>query len=119
IHNEIIEVKESDVITLTNTNGNLQLLTMKRDEFTRHAKADPTLHWMNAGTKGVMVADAQLPADEPPLVKTCKVTLKRGFLGLVKSKLAVEIVPDKRRGQMFLPPIWVLGIVGSLLLAGL
>src|SRR5207248_1923841 len=70
IHNEIIEVKDSDAITLTNTNGNLQLLTIKRDEFTRQAKADPTLHWMNAGTKGVMVADAQLPGDEAPLVTT-------------------------------------------------
>jgi hypothetical protein len=117
IRREIVEVKTSDTITFKNTDGKLQLLAMKRDEFNRRAKADPTLHWLDAGTKGVMVAHT-LMADEPPMVTTCKVTVSKGFLWL-KSKFTVETLPDRRRGQLLLPPTWVLGMVGSLLAAGL
>ncbi len=119
ISHEVLEVRNSDPITLKNTDGKLQLLTMKRDEFKVRAKGDQTLHWMDAGTKGVMVADVRLPAGEPALVTTYKVTLSKGFLFFTKSKLTVELVPDRRRGQLLLPPTWVLGMVGSLLAAGL
>jgi hypothetical protein len=118
VSHEVVEVKNSDAVTL-NTDGNLQVLTMKRDEFKGLAKADPTLRWMNAETKGVMVADAQLPRDEPLLVITCKVTVKSGFLFLTKSKLTVQVVSDNRHGRLPLPPIWALGIVTSLLMTGL
>ncbi len=118
----LIEVKDSKAFNLNAQRRltNMQLLTMNRDAFNKLAKDDAKLKFMNDKTEGVVAANLKAPPTTAPVttkegpVTTYRVKLKDG-------KLTVEPVEEKKRSQALpkVPPLWVVGIVGSLCMAAL
>ncbi len=118
----VIEVKDTNAFNLKAQRRiiNMQLLTMNRDDFTKRAKDDPSLKWLNDKVDGVSAANMTAPSTTAPSsVKEAPVTTYR--VQLKEGKLKVETVEEKK-GSLLTPGrprVWVIGLAGSLLLTSL
>ena len=97
----------------------MQLLGLKRDEFQRREKEDPSLRWLNDKTPGVLAAEVQAPSTvaergRPSPAAEYRVSLKDG-------KLTVERIEkaEKKAGAASPWSTWIAGIALSLGIAGL
>jgi hypothetical protein len=97
----------------------MQLLGLKRDEFQRREKEDPSLRWLNDKTPGVLAAEVSSPSTvaergRPVPAAQYRVSLKDG-------KLTVERIEEaeKKAGAASPWATWIAGIALSLGIAGL
>lgn len=123
VPHRMMEVKDGKPFNLNAQRrlGNLYLLAMERKEFEKRKSEDSSLKWLSEKTEGVKAAFINAPSTigkvsetEVP-VTTYRVTLKDG-------KLTAELVKDAKRGDATpggLLPMWALGVVSALSLAGL
>ncbi len=96
----------------------MQLLGLKRDEFERRAKADPSLRWLTDETPHVLAADVPSPSTVGKSTEKVPVTNYR--VSLKDGKLVVERVADEEKKAGVAPPsgTWIAGIALALAIAG-
>jgi hypothetical protein len=119
----LVEVKDGNPFNLNAQRRliNVQLLTMKRDDYEKRAKDNPPSKWLDDKTEGVVVAKlATPPTTAPSTVKEAPVTQYR--VEFKDGKLTAEKLEEKKGSLASppgLPPVWAVGLVGSLCVASL
>lgn len=99
--------------------GPMQLLALKRDEFQRLEKEDPSLKWLTADTPNVLAAEVPSPSTVGPAGKPAPVTSYR--VSLQNGKLSVEPIVEKtteKVGAATPWATWVSGVAISLACGG-
>ena len=96
----------------------MQLLGLKRDEFARRAKEDPSLRWLTDKTPDVLAADVPTPSTTGKATEAVPVTNYR--VSLKEGKLVVDQVAEEEKKAGVAPPsgTWIAGIALPLAIAG-